>query len=59
MDIAGALSVDHLTFLADGFWVTLYIAFISIVLSFIIGIRIRDIAVCQHSGCLEGCDRLY
>ncbi|WP_338472787.1 amino acid ABC transporter permease [Niallia sp. XMNu-256] len=38
MDIAGALSVDHLTFLVDGFWVTLYIAFISIVLSFIIGI---------------------
>ena len=38
MDIAGALSVDHLKFLADGFWVTLYIAFISIVLSFIIGI---------------------
>ena len=38
MDIAGALSVDHLTFLADGFWVTLYIAFIAIVLSFIIGI---------------------
>lgn len=38
MDIAGALSVDHLTFLADGLWVTLYIAFISIILSFIIAI---------------------
>ncbi|MBO0958707.1 amino acid ABC transporter permease [Neobacillus sp. MM2021_6] len=38
MDIAGALSVDHLKFLADGFKVTLYIAFVSIVLSFIIGI---------------------
>lgn len=38
MDIAGALSVDHLKFLADGFKVTLFIAFISIVLSFIIGI---------------------
>ncbi|MBU8877503.1 amino acid ABC transporter permease [Bacillus sp. FJAT-29790] len=38
MDFAGALSVDHLKFLADGFMMTLYIAFISIVLSFIIGI---------------------
>ena len=38
MDIAGALSADHLKFLADGFMVTLYIAFISIVLSFIVGI---------------------
>ncbi len=37
MDIAGALSVDHLKFLAHGFMVTLYIAFISILLSFIIG----------------------
>ncbi len=38
MDIAGALSVDHLRFLVDGLWVTLYIAFISIILSFMIGI---------------------
>ncbi|KAB2337249.1 amino acid ABC transporter permease [Cytobacillus depressus] len=38
MDFAGALKVDHLKFLADGFMMTLYIAFISIVLSFIIGI---------------------
>lgn len=38
MDIAGALTVDHLKFLADGFKLTLYVAFISIVLSFIIGI---------------------
>ncbi|MFK9094318.1 amino acid ABC transporter permease [Bacillus salipaludis] len=38
MDIAGALSVDHLKFLADGFKVTLYIAFVSIILSFIIGV---------------------
>jgi aspartate/glutamate/glutamine transport system permease protein len=38
MDIAGALSADHLKFLAEGLWVTLYIAFISIILSFVIGI---------------------
>lgn len=38
MDFAGALSGDHLKFLFNGFMVTLYIAFISIVLSFIIGI---------------------
>ncbi|KQL18714.1 amino acid ABC transporter permease [Cytobacillus solani] len=40
MDFAGALSGDHLKFLFNGFMVTLYIAFISIVLSFIIGIII-------------------
>lgn len=38
MDFVGALSVEHLKFLFDGFKVTLYIALISIVLSFIVGI---------------------
>jgi len=40
MDFVGAISIDHLKFLLDGFRVTLYIAFISIVLSFIFGILI-------------------
>ncbi|RFU64846.1 amino acid ABC transporter permease [Peribacillus glennii] len=37
MDFAGALSPDHLTFLLEGFWVTVKVAFISIILSFLIG----------------------
>ncbi|CAH0344020.1 MULTISPECIES: amino acid ABC transporter permease [unclassified Bacillus (in: firmicutes)] len=37
MDFIGAYSPDHLTFLLEGFWVTLKVAFISIILSFIIG----------------------
>lgn len=37
MDFIGAYSPDHLLFLLKGFWVTLKIAGISIVLSFIIG----------------------
>lgn len=37
MDFIGAYSPDHLTFLLDGFWVTLKVAVISIILSFIIG----------------------
>lgn len=40
MDFLGALTIDHLKFLLTGFKVTLYIALISIVLSFIIGILI-------------------
>ncbi|MGE7760094.1 amino acid ABC transporter permease [Peribacillus sp. NPDC097895] len=37
MDFAGAYSPDNLKFLLEGFWVTLQVAFISIILSFIIG----------------------
>ncbi|PLT35522.1 amino acid ABC transporter permease [Bacillus sp. V5-8f] len=37
MDFAGALSPDHLSFLLEGFWVTIKVAFISIILSFLIG----------------------
>ncbi|MFJ7756018.1 amino acid ABC transporter permease [Peribacillus muralis] len=37
MDFAGAYSPDNLAFLLEGLWVTLKVAFISIVLSFIIG----------------------
>lgn len=37
MNFIEAYSSDHLTFLLDGFLVTLYVAFISIVLSFMFG----------------------
>ncbi|USK34967.1 amino acid ABC transporter permease [Bacillus sp. F19] len=37
MDFAGAYTPDHLMFLLDGFYITLKVAFISIILSFIIG----------------------
>ncbi|MEY8732806.1 amino acid ABC transporter permease [Peribacillus frigoritolerans] len=37
MDFAGAYTADNLKFLLEGFWVTLQVAFISIILSFIIG----------------------
>ena len=37
MDFSGAFSPDNLTFLMEGFYVTLKVAFISIILSFIIG----------------------
>jgi aspartate/glutamate/glutamine transport system permease protein len=37
MDFAGAYTTDHFMFLLDGFYVTLKVAFISIILSFIIG----------------------
>ncbi|PLR97577.1 amino acid ABC transporter permease [Bacillus sp. T33-2] len=37
MDFAGAYSPDHLKFLIEGFGVTLKVAFVSIILSFIIG----------------------
>ncbi|CAH0302416.1 putative glutamine ABC transporter permease protein GlnP [Peribacillus frigoritolerans] len=37
MDFAGAYTPDNLKFLLEGFWVTLQVAFISIILSFIIG----------------------
>lgn len=53
MDFAGALSPDHLKFLLEGFWVTLKVAFISIILSFIIGgligtLRYARIPVISH-----------
>ncbi|MCY7756496.1 amino acid ABC transporter permease [Bacillus inaquosorum] len=38
MDFIGAYSREHLTFLWDGFLVTLYVAFISIILSFFFGL---------------------
>ncbi|MEC1580425.1 amino acid ABC transporter permease [Bacillus subtilis] len=38
MDFIGAYSQEHLAFLWDGFLVTLYIAFISIILSFFFGL---------------------
>lgn len=37
MDFAGAYTPDNLKFLLEGFWVTLQVAIISIILSFIIG----------------------
>jgi putative glutamine transport system permease protein len=37
MDFIGAYSADHLVFLLGGFWLTLKMAFIAIVFSFIIG----------------------
>ncbi|MGE7603616.1 amino acid ABC transporter permease [Peribacillus sp. NPDC097675] len=37
MDFIGAYTPDHLKFLLEGFWVTIQVAFVSIVLSFIIG----------------------
>jgi aspartate/glutamate/glutamine transport system permease protein len=37
MDFIGAYSPDHLSFLLQGFWVTLKVAFFSIILSFLIG----------------------
>jgi len=38
MDFIGAYAPSHLTFLLEGFWVTLQVAFLSIVLSFAIAI---------------------
>lgn len=38
MDFIGAYAPSHLTFLLEGFWVTLQVAFVSIVFSFAIGI---------------------
>ncbi|MCY7784499.1 MULTISPECIES: amino acid ABC transporter permease [unclassified Bacillus (in: firmicutes)] len=38
MDFIGAYSQEHLMFLWDGFLVTLYVAFISIILSFFFGL---------------------
>lgn len=38
MDFIGAYSQEHLAFLWDGFLVTLYVAFISIILSFFFGL---------------------
>ncbi|MEF3305227.1 amino acid ABC transporter permease [Paenibacillus sp. GYB003] len=37
MDFAGAYAPSHLKFLLQGFWITLEVAFISIVLSFLVG----------------------
>ncbi|MFJ7638074.1 amino acid ABC transporter permease [Peribacillus sp. NPDC097264] len=37
MDFLGAYTPDHLKFLLEGFWVTIQVAFVSIILSFIIG----------------------
>lgn len=53
MDFMGAYSPDHLSFLMEGFWVTLKVAFISIVLSFFIGsivgiLRYARIPVLSH-----------
>ncbi|MED3888104.1 amino acid ABC transporter permease [Priestia aryabhattai] len=53
MDFMGAYSPDHLSFLVEGFWVTLKVAFISIVLSFLIGsivgiLRYASIPVLSH-----------
>ncbi|WP_129705794.1 amino acid ABC transporter permease [Priestia megaterium] len=54
MDFMGAYSPDHLSFLMEGFWVTLKVAFISIVLSFLIGsivgiFRYARIPVLSHA----------
>lgn len=37
MDFFGAYTPDHLKFLLEGFWVTIQVAFIAIIASFIIG----------------------
>lgn len=38
MDFSGAYTSDHLLFLWNGFLITLYVALISIILSFIFGL---------------------
>ncbi|GGG08506.1 amino acid ABC transporter permease [Paenibacillus abyssi] len=43
MDFAGALSPDNLRFILEGFYVTLKVAFISIVLSFVLGCLVGTI----------------
>ncbi|MCG7344614.1 amino acid ABC transporter permease [Sporosarcina sp. ACRSL] len=53
MDFAGAFSPDNLSFLMEGFYVTLKVALVSIVLSFIIGgavgtLRFAKIPVISH-----------
>ncbi|PYI54331.1 amino acid ABC transporter permease [Paenibacillus flagellatus] len=53
MDFAGAYSPAHLKFLLQGFWITLEVAFVSIVLSFIVGtvvgiVRYWRIPVLSH-----------
>lgn len=48
MDFSGAYTPDHLLFLWDGFLVTLYVALISIVLSFIFGLA-AGFALCENS----------
>ncbi|WP_150274799.1 amino acid ABC transporter permease [Paenibacillus tepidiphilus] len=47
MDFAGAYSADHLRFLLDGLYVTLIVASVSIVLSFIIGCLIGVVRYAQ------------
>lgn len=37
MDFMNAFTPDNVAFLLEGFWVTLKVAFISIILSFVIG----------------------
>ena len=37
MDFMNAFTPDNIAFLLEGFWVTLKVAFISIILSFLIG----------------------
>lgn len=53
MDFMNAYTSDHIVFLFEGFWVTLKVAFISIILSFLIGglagtIRFAKIPVVSH-----------
>ena len=53
MDFMNAYTPDHIVFLLEGFWVTLKVAFISIILSFLIGgvagtIRFAKIPVVSH-----------
>lgn len=38
MDFIGAYAPSHLTFLLEGFWVTLQVAFLSIALSFVVSV---------------------
>lgn len=47
MDFIGAYQPDHLAFLLEGFAVTLKVAFISIILSFIIGLVVGTLRFAQ------------
>lgn len=53
MDFIGVYTPDHISFLLEGFWVTLKVAFFSIILSFLIGgivgtLRYAKIPVVSH-----------
>ncbi|KMZ42361.1 MULTISPECIES: amino acid ABC transporter permease [Bacillales] len=50
MDFTGAYAPSHLTFLLEGFWVTLQVAFLSIVFSFTIAIIVGVVRYAKIPG---------